>query len=78
MTAFRPADHAMGLELQLEELRERQTRAVVQHRRDEAERLQSEIDELQAELAATAEMVCGEDPAEEPPHMHDEAKLAAH
>jgi hypothetical protein len=49
------ADHAMGLELQIVELVEQQTRAVVQHRLDDAARLEDEIDELRAELAATVE-----------------------
>lgn len=45
----------MGLELQIVELVEQQTRAVVQHRPDDAARLEGEIDELRAELAATVE-----------------------
>jgi hypothetical protein len=75
MTYFRPADHAMGLELQLEELREQQERARVQGRETDAARLQSEIEELQTELAATAEMIRpGEAP--EPPRLHDAEKLS--
>lgn len=78
MGAFRPADHAMGLELQLEELHEQRQRAVVQGRTDDARRMDGEIADLQAELAATAEML-GADPGEpEPePHLHDAEKLTA-
>jgi hypothetical protein len=49
------ADHAMGLELQIVELVEQQTRAVVQHRPEDAARLDDEISELRTELAATVE-----------------------
>jgi hypothetical protein len=76
MTEFRPADHAMGLELQLEELLEQQRRAAVQHRSADADRLQGEIEQLQSELAATAEMVSEGEPKDEAPHLHDEEKLA--
>lgn len=48
-------DHALGLELQLIELVERQTRAHVQHRDGDAAAVQREIDELQRELAAVTE-----------------------
>lgn len=51
----RQADHAMGLELQIVELVEQQTRAKVQHRDDDAERLELELNQLRAELAATAD-----------------------
>ncbi|MGH9125840.1 MAG: hypothetical protein ACRDZ8_14100 [Acidimicrobiales bacterium] len=51
----RRADHAMGLELQIVELVERQTRAKVQHRDDDVERLELELNQLRAELAATAD-----------------------
>lgn len=50
------ADHAMGLELQIVELVEQQTRARVQHRDDDARRFDGEIAQLRAELAATAEV----------------------
>lgn len=76
MTDFRPADHAMGLELQLEELREQQQRARVQGRVSDVERLQAEVEELQAELAATAEMLSTEDAKTEPPRLHDGGKLS--
>ena len=49
------ADHAMGLELQIVELVEQRTRAEVQHRADDAARIEQEIEQLRAELAATAE-----------------------
>ena len=49
------ADHAMGLELQIVELVERQTRARVQHRPEDAEVLELELNQLRAELAATAD-----------------------
>ncbi len=52
---YEPADHAMGLELQLVELVEQQERARVQHRDDDVTRLDAEIAELRAELAKTAE-----------------------
>lgn len=50
------ADHAMGLELQIVELVEQQTRARVQHREDDAVRFDGEIAQLRAELAATADV----------------------
>ncbi len=56
MAEFRPADHAMGLELQLEELIEQRERARVQGRDDDAVRLDAEIAALQTELASTAEL----------------------
>jgi hypothetical protein len=49
------ADHAMGLELQIVELVERQARARVQHRDDDAQRFDGELAELQSELAATVD-----------------------
>ena len=48
-------DHVVGLELQIVELVEQKERAVVQGRTEDAARLQREIDELQAELASSAE-----------------------
>ena len=48
-------DHALGLELQLIELVERQERARVQHRGDEVTTIQREIDVLQIELAELAD-----------------------
>jgi len=50
-------DTVCGLALQLIDAVERQERAEVQHDDDEAARIQSEIDGLQAQLAAVAEAV---------------------
>ena len=50
-------DHVVGLELQIVELVEQRERATVQHDDAEAARIQSEIDELQAEMATTAEAI---------------------
>jgi hypothetical protein len=50
------ADHAMGLELQIVELVEQRTRAEVQGRAGDAARIEREIDQLRAELVATAEL----------------------
>ena len=50
-------DHAVGLELQIVELVEQQERATVQGHPEEAATLQSEVDQLQTELARTAEQV---------------------
>jgi hypothetical protein len=72
MSTFRAADHAMGLELQLEELIEQRQRAVTQHRDGDAAALGREIADLQTELALTAEVLASEPPAEEPaPVYHD-------
>ena len=51
----RAEDHALGLELQLIELVEQQTRARMQHREADVTAAQQEIDELQEELARTEE-----------------------
>ena len=69
---FRPADHAMGVELQIEELMEQRRRAEVQGRGEDLSRLDSEIEALQSELAATAELsaLSGPQP-EDPPELHD-------
>ena len=70
-------DHAMGVELQIEELMERRTRASVQGRTADAERLQREIAVLQAELAATAEHAVLEGPpADAPPELHAAEQLS--
>lgn len=73
---FRPADHAMGLELQIEELMEQRRRAQVQGRSEDVARLAAEIEALQSELAATAEIlaVWGPQP-EAPPELHDAEQL---
>lgn len=77
MGEFRAADHAMGLELQLEELNEQRQRARVQGRWEDARRLETEIAELQAELAATAEMLAtrGSEPEPEP-RLHNAEQLS--
>jgi hypothetical protein len=74
----RAADHAMGLELQLEELTEQRTRAVVQGRDDDARLLGAEILALQGELAQSAEAVATAPlVAEEGPVFHDANQLDA-
>lgn len=60
MTDPRIEDHAVGVELQLTELVEKRERALVQGRTERARELTSEIEVLQAELAATAERIAGE------------------
>ena len=50
-------DHAVGLELQIVELVEQQERAKVQGHPEEAAALQPEVEQLQVELAQTAEQV---------------------
>lgn len=50
-------DHALGVELQLIELVEKQRRARAQHRDRDAEAVQAEIDILQTELAAVVELI---------------------
>jgi hypothetical protein len=77
MGDFRPADHAMGLELQLEELIEQRERANVQGRTEDADRLALEISALQSELAATAERAALEKPQPEtPPELHNAEELS--
>jgi hypothetical protein len=51
----RLADHLVGVELQLVELVEQRNRATVQHRDAEIPRLDLEIEQLQAELARSAD-----------------------
>jgi hypothetical protein len=75
----RLADHAFGLELQLTELVEQRQRALVQDRKADANRLQTLIDALQAELVQTAEQLA--DPPS-PAEMHgatpaERAKLSS-
>lgn len=50
-------DHVVGLELQIVELVEQRERATVQHDDVEAQRIQGEIDALQAEMVSTAEAI---------------------
>jgi hypothetical protein len=77
MTNYRPADHAMGLELQLEELIEQRERARVQGRIEDVGSLEIEISALQVELAATAERAAVEDPQGDPgPQFHNAGELS--
>jgi hypothetical protein len=50
-------DHAVGVELQIVDLVERRERALVQGRPADAQRFQSEIEQLHLELARTAERI---------------------
>ena len=60
MTDPRLEDHAVGVELQLNELVEKRARATVQGRTDRAAELTREIEVLQQELATTAEQIVTE------------------
>jgi hypothetical protein len=62
MSSFSDADHALGLELQLEELVEQRTRAEVQHRPEDARTLQVQIDALTDELGGIGERIAEEGP----------------
>jgi hypothetical protein len=55
VTDQRAADHALGLELQIEELVERRERARVQGRGDDEAALTEQIADLQVELAEAAD-----------------------
>ncbi|MHB8294077.1 MAG: hypothetical protein ACYDH5_05510 [Acidimicrobiales bacterium] len=55
MVTTQDADHALGVELQIEELVERRERARVQGRHGDIAPLDAELGELYAELAVTAE-----------------------
>lgn len=62
----------MGLELELEELVERRTRAAVQHFAGDVARLDREIAAVQAELAEAAEAAAAEPSGTTPPPtVHD-------
>lgn len=54
-------DHLVGLELQLVEQVEQRERATVQHRPEDAARIEEEIQELTEEMARTAEQVARAD-----------------
>ena len=60
MSDPRLEDHVTGLELQIVELVEQRERARVQGDSEGLARIQKEIDELQAELAQTAEAIVEE------------------
>ena len=67
MTDPRLEDHVVGLELQLVELVEQQERARVQHREEDAARLEKEIAAVQQELVASAEAaMISDEPPEDP------------
>jgi hypothetical protein len=77
MGEFQPADHAMGLELQIEELIEQRERAAVQGRDADARSLEREIEALQVELAVTAERAALAGPQEETtPRLHNAEELS--
>ncbi|GAC1317794.1 MAG: hypothetical protein NVSMB16_14230 [Acidimicrobiales bacterium] len=59
MTDAQAANHALGLELQIEELVEQRERARVQRRPADEARLTEQITALQAELAEAADAVIG-------------------
>ena len=59
MTDAQAANHALGLELQIEELVEQRERARVQRRPEDEAGLTEQITALQAELADAAERALG-------------------
>ena len=63
MTNPQLEDHVVGIELQIVELVERRERATVQGDTDEATSIQREIDELQAEMASTADEIADDEEA---------------
>ena len=76
MAEFRPADHAMGLELQLEELIEQRERARVQGHDDDAVRLDTEIASSPDQLAVHSRArrpAAG--PADSGPELHNAEQL---
>lgn len=68
MTDPRLEDHLVGLELQLVEQVEQRERAAVQHRDEDAARIEEEIEDLTEEIALTAEQVAK--PDAEIPDIH--------
>ena len=76
MISPRDADHAVGVELQLEELVEQRERALVQGRVDDAGAIDTEIAALQSELGDTIESAAE---AEAPiPTLHPPGAATAH
>ncbi len=65
------ADHALGLELQIEELVEQRARAEVQGRDDDARAIQVEIAALTDELATTADRAADANPTIHAAHPGD-------
>ena len=59
MTDAQAANHALGLELEIEELVEQRERARVQRQPEDEARLTEQITALQAELADAAERALG-------------------
>lgn len=77
MTDPRLEDHVVGLELQLVELVERRKEAQgFVGGQDDVARLEAEIAELQAELAASAELLVGDHRPEPEPAAASEAILS--
>jgi hypothetical protein len=76
MTDPRLEDHLVGLELQLVELVEQRERARVQHRPDDAVRIQAEIEALQEEMARTADTIAEPDAYTPEFHYAEEAGAA--
>ena len=68
MISPRDADHAVGLELQLEELVEQRERARVQGRLEDAHAIEADIAALQSELGDTVDKAAEVD--EEAVSMH--------
>ena len=66
----------MGLELQLEELQEQRQRAEVQGRFEDVRELEPQIEQLQYELAITADLLDRDSDKVEPPQLHDAEKLS--
>jgi DNA-binding protein H-NS len=77
MTNPQLEDHLVGLELQLVEAVENQQRAETQGRIEDARRLQAEVAQLQAELAAVAEMISEAEEEEPGPPARLRASTAA-
>ena len=75
MTNYRPADHSMGLELQLEELIEQRERARVQGRIEDVGSLEIEISALQ--WSWPPPLTRGVDPQGDPgPQLHNAGELS--
>lgn len=64
MNDTQAANHALGLELQIEELVEQRERARVQGRHDDENGFTRQINDLQAELAEAVEMALKPEPTE--------------
>ncbi|MDP9387218.1 MAG: hypothetical protein M3Q48_04640 [Actinomycetota bacterium] len=62
-------DHVVGLELQLVELVEQRERAIVQHRPQDAARIEREINAVHEEMAGAADAIAR--PDADLPAFHD-------